>query len=140
MTRRALGAASDDPVAIARRALDEATEAIRSKDALGLRQAANKSYLAVASAADVAAAHMGMKAPGGTSGRRAVLEQLETRAKLKRGRLLVPFESTRAVLHGECFHGDDCPSPRAIMGFIDDAQIMAADTVAALAKLKAKRR
>jgi hypothetical protein len=133
------GAATDDPSVIARRAIREAEVAIRQGDRLGLRQAANKGYLAASSAADVAAVRLGMNEPEGASGRRVALERLERTARVRRGSLLAPFESARRFLHGDCFHGDDCPSDRAILGLLDGVENLTRDVTTTLGRLRRRQ-
>ena len=106
MTKR-LGAATDDPKALIARAIRE-YDAARG-DPVGIREAANKGWLAICSLADVAAARFGMQEPGGASGRRVAIKELEKRAKIRRGTVQADFEMSRAILHGECFHADTCP-------------------------------
>ena len=108
-TRRVLGAATDNPVALASRAVREAHIAEASSDQDGIRQAAEKTWLAMSSLADVAAARLGRPPPGGAIARRATFRALEQKAKLRSGRITHEFELARTVLHGQCFHGDECP-------------------------------
>lgn len=141
MKRRRNGfeAATDDPVAIANRAIKEAKRAFRERDDLGVRQAANKAWLAASSAADVAAKNMRRKAPGGVAGRKEVLEDLEKLARLKNGTLLNAFSNARLALHGECFHGDSCPSPHELFGMLDAVQKMTREAVAASTSVRVQR-
>jgi len=90
-------------------------------------------WLAASSTADVVAAKLGQKVPKGASGRRAVLVDLEDRARLRRGTLIGPFEAARTVLHGECFHGDEC-DPRSIDGIINGVQDLATTALRAAPK------
>jgi hypothetical protein len=133
-----LGAARDNPAALADRASHEAAAANRRKDTVGLREAAEIGWLAASSTADVAASKMGLKIPKGASGRRAVLTDLEQRAKLGRGTLVTPFEAARTVLHGECFHGDIC-SVESVHGVIDSVSKMAHTAAEATSKLRGRR-
>ena len=133
------GAASDDPGALADRAIREADAAIRRKDDVGFREAAEKGWLAASSSADVAADKLGMKIPGGYSGRKSALGELEDRARLRRGALVGTFEAARAVLHGECFHGAVC-STRGVLGLLDDVKSFTASTQAAINKATRRQR
>lgn len=108
--RDTLGAATDNPVALASRAMREVKQAEQAGDRDGMRQAAEKSWLAICSLADVAADRLGRPAPGGASARMATLRALEQQAKLRRGTYTLAFEAGRRALHGECFHGDECPN------------------------------
>jgi hypothetical protein len=130
-------AVTDDPIALAVRAKREAQRALRDKDRVGFREAAEKGWLAASAVADVAADRLGMKAPGGSTGRAAVLGELERRARLRRGSLLRSFESARAILHGECFYADKCPSDSAVLGILDDVKAFA--EAAQSAKIKRRR-
>jgi len=132
-------AATDNPVEIAARAIAEAKRAFRERDDLGVRQAANKAWLAASSAADVAAKNMGRKAPGGATGRKDVLEDLEKLARMKNGTLLNAFANARLALHGECFHGDSCPSSHELFGMLDAVQKMTHEAVVASASTRVQR-
>jgi len=134
-----LGAVTDDPVAIVNRAQREAALAVRERDRLGLRQAAEKGWLAASGAGDVAAAGLGKKAPGGANGRLDALEDLERVARLRPGTLTATFVSAQAFLHGQCFHADECRSESAVFGMLDDVKEMSRATKAALKTPRVQR-
>lgn len=129
-----LGAATDDPDALASRAIDKTEEAIRAHDPVSVREGANLSWLAVSSLADVTADRLELPAPGGSSGRREVLSKLEALAKLRRGSLVNRFESARTVLHGECFHGDECPRDEILLDMMHDLRDSVRDGLNAIPK------
>jgi len=135
-----LGAATDDPLEIVARARKEAEKAIRDNDRLGLRQAANKGYLAAASVADVAAMKLGEVQPKGQTARRSVLSNLEDAARLKRGSLLRTFSVAQGVLHSDCFHEDYCPSGKSLLAILDTVEAMADDAVKAYGRLRTRRK
>ncbi len=134
------GAITDDPTAIANRAIREAEKAIREDDALGVRQAANKGWLAAASVADVVADRMGQSIPHGATGRLHVLNDLERRTRMRRGTLTAPFGTARQILHGGCFHGAVCPSPGEILGHLDEIKDMTIEAKRAMAKLPKRKK
>jgi hypothetical protein len=138
--RAGLGAVDDDPVMLASRAIREANKAVRTDDDIGLREAAEKGWLAVSAAADVTAARLGMAQPGGAKSRLLVLRRLEQVAGLRRGLLVNRFELARLMLHGECFHEGKCASEGVVLGVLDDMQNMTQDTVDTLSKLRSRRK
>lgn len=136
---KSLGAASDDPMVLVNRAIRQADAAIERNDLIGIREASELGWLAASSTADVASAKLKLRIPSGAKGRRAVLDAVEERAKLRKGTLIGPFEGARAVLHGECFHGDVC-SPRSVQGLLNEVKQLVADTRAAVGRIQSKRR
>ena len=135
---RQLGAATDDPVALANRAVREAQSAQVASDADGMRQAAEKGWLALSSLADVAAARLGRPAPGGASGRREALRALESEARRRRGTFVYPFELARRQLHGECFHGDSCPAD--LVEALEDYRAVVVDGASAVTQIRRRKR
>lgn len=133
-----LGATTDNPMSLASRALREALRAEADGDAVGMRQAAEKGWLAVSSLADLAAERLGRPAPSGASARREALRALETEARLRRGTFVQPFELARRQLHGECFHGDHCPAN--LVEVLEDFHEVVAAGVAAVTQLDLRRR
>jgi hypothetical protein len=142
MKRRgdSLGAMTDDPIALANRAVRDADAAIRTKDRLKLREAANGGYWAECAAADVAADRLGLSAPGGHSARLETLRKLEHAAKLRRGLLTADFETARKELHGARYHGDDCPRDDLLIDQLENVRQMTKDAVEAIGRLPARRR
>jgi hypothetical protein len=136
--RSRLGAATDDPAALAKRALIEAERALAAKDPVAFRQAAETGWLAASSSADVAAARLKLPIPGGASGRQAVLTELERRARLRRGALLTTFGAAQEILHGRCFHGDAC-EPASVLGILESVAILATDVTAALGSKRTRK-
>lgn len=133
------GAAKDDPGALADRAIKEAESALRRKDSVGFREAAEKGWLAASSSADVAADKLGMNIPGGHRGWRTTLGELEKHARLRRGSLVGTFEAAQSVLHGDCFHGDKC-STLGVLGLLDDVKELTVSTQSAINRVKKYRR
>jgi len=143
MTKRkaaSFGAITDDPTHIVNVAIREAEQAIRARDGLGIRQAANKGWLAAASVADVAAEKMGQKIPHGAKGRLEVLNDLERAARLRRGSLTATYGTARDILHGGCFHGDVCPSSSELLGHLDAIKEMTVEAKRALSKLPKRKK
>ena len=106
--RAALGAFKDDPLAMVNAAIAEAEKADdKAKDNLPLRRAAELGWLAASSTADVLAKRMGHAEPKGANGRRAVLKEVETAGRMKRGTLVIRFDAAQGILHGDCFHEND---------------------------------
>jgi len=138
-SKKQLGAASDDPKALISRAIREYNQATSGKrtDEVGVREAAEKGWLAVSSMADVAADRIGMKEPGGAAGRREAIRGLEQEAKLRRGSILGDFEVARTVLHGECFHGGSCPIH--VGDLLEGLQDTIKHGMTAIGKLKGRR-
>jgi hypothetical protein len=127
----------DDPGALADRAIREADAALRRKDDVGFREAAEKGWLAASSSANIAADKLGY---GGAdelddTGRKWALGELEDRARLRRGTLVGTFEAARAVLHGEYV----C-STRGVLGLLDDVKSFTASTQAAINKATRRQR
>ena len=135
--RTALGAATDDPHDIIQRAIRVA-DGHHGSDSLPLRQAAEAGWLAASSVADVAARHLGMKAPRGRLSRLAVLHALEDRAGFHRGELVTPFGAAQAHLHSYCFHEDVCPLP-TIKSTLRAVEEMTRVANKALTKLRGRR-
>jgi hypothetical protein len=133
-----LGAAGDDPVALANRAAREARRAAQADDEVGVRQAAEKSWLAMSSLADVAADRLGKLPPRGAGARREILAEVEKQAKLHRGALVHEFEFARRILHGDCLHGDECPPD--LVGLVQDYHGVVTRGMAAINKIKRRRR
>ncbi len=119
-----LGAASDDPVALANRAIRDMRAAIhtRKRDQANIRQAANLGWLAISSLADVAADKLGRPAPGGASARRQMLLELDKRGRARGGGFLSTFEAARVSLHGECFHADKCQRDELVLALLEDVK------------------
>lgn len=140
-TSGAFGAASDDPVALADRALEEAAEAIRGSDGVGLREAAEKGWLAACSTADVVAMKLRRGKPKGRKGREDALAALEDCGGLRTGSFGKRFTYAR-VLHGECFHEDDCPPDHVVVELLKDVCEFAKDVlpVAERCRVRARRR
>lgn len=134
-----LGASTDDPQALIERAVREAKTAIKNKDSVGLRQAAEKGWLAASATADVVAAGMGRKIPGGATGRRQTLEVLERSRGLKRGSLVSRFDTAKEMLHGKCFHADECPRTDTLLVYLEDIKNMSDVALAALRKRSRRR-
>jgi hypothetical protein len=102
-----LGAATDDPVALAKRALRKSHEAEESADDIDAREAANLGWLAVCSLADVASERLGeTRGRRGSKGREQVIADLEKEAGIRRGTLGAVFAMAQSVLHGDTFHED----------------------------------
>lgn len=137
--KSSLGAPTDDPLALADRAIMEAESALKQRDTVGFRQAAEIGWLSASATADVVADRMGMPIPGGASGRRVTLENLEDAARLRRGSLVGRFEAARTVLHGECFHNDTC-SERGVLGTLDEVRTLATDATRALGRIRIRKR
>jgi len=137
--RKQLGAASDDPIYLANRAIREAEGALKAKDEVGFRQAAEKGWLAVAASADVTADRMSWPSSKGHEGRRKTLANLERKARLRRGTLVGTYEAARTTLHGECFHEAKC-SAEGVLGILDDIKVMTTETYEAIEKAKRRRK
>lgn len=101
------GAASDSPIAIARRALREFDTAVDDDDGLGIREAAEKGWLAICAVADVAADRLDIKSASGANGRFKILRELETRSRTNSGDFTGPFDIAHKLLHADCFHEDN---------------------------------
>lgn len=129
---RTLGAVTDDPVVLASRAVEKAEKALAAKDNVGVRQGASLAWLAISSLADVAAGRLGLPTPKGHVSRRAVLWDLEQYGKVPHGSIVNRFESARSVMHGDCFHGDECPRPDVLVGMMQDVRSVVEIGVAAI--------
>lgn len=137
MRRSQLGAAHDDPPALIKQAIAEAS-GYHGGDSFKIRRAAETGWLAASSTADVVAKQLGMRQPRGYDGRAAVLRELESRAGMRRGALVIPFQAARGTLHGSCFHEDVCKPP-VIHDVLAGVQTMTADAAKAVSKLRGRR-
>jgi len=107
---RTFGAVTDHPGEMIDLAIEEATKATgKEHDNLPMRRAADMAWLAAASAADVAAAKLGLDIPKGTNGRVAVLDKVEKAYKLRTGILCGKFNAAHTTLHSLCYY-EDSPS------------------------------
>ena len=138
MPRRRFDAADDDPVALANRALKEVRKAIEEDDDVGIREAAEKGWLAVSAVADVAAAELNLKKPEGRNARQAVLLKLADCAGVRPTVFRPTFTAARDVLHGRCFHDNNFDEAE-VVGLLEDVQDMTEQAMAALRRCKRRR-
>src|SRR5437867_2191432 len=85
------------------RAVTELAEAARKQDRLGMRQAAEKGWLAVVEATKALLRARGSTPPGGTGRQRDALVRLG-RSNRRAKKLHLLFETARGVLHVSCFY------------------------------------
>lgn len=123
------GAATDDPKGLLARAREQMKSSFDEDDPIGVRLAGEAAWLAVASTADVAAARMGQRIPGGRAGRESVLREIERCAHLRTGSLTGTFRMIHDDLHGSSFYGDNRPSRDHAEYLIKAAEEMVQETL-----------
>ena len=117
-----MGRYLDDAKSMYNHARIELQQWRESDDEILLRDAAEKTWGAVALATNELLVSFGRRAPSGTGARQSELNALERRnRRFRQLRMLDRFSAMESILHKDCFYDGDCRLP-LVSDIIQDAR------------------